>query len=169
MPEHLIRLRGGWLWLDPQAGPDPPGSGRRVTLPLTWPSLADPPGRVRLVRSFGPPPFDPARERLALRLERVGGLASAQLNGREIARPAPGTTALEIPLTGPLPRRNLLVLDVDPPGAGPTAGPWGVVALVIGPRGASPAAPPGPDPEDRPHDLDRGDRDDLLGGSAPRA
>lgn len=138
MTEHLIRLRGGWLRVDPDASPDAPESGRRVTLPFTRPDT--PSGRVRLVRSFGPPPFDPARETLAVRLARVAGLASVRLNGPTIARPAAGTIALEVPLAGPLPRRNLLVLDVDFDAARPAPGPepspetWGEVALVISPR-----------------------------------
>jgi hypothetical protein len=136
MTQHLIRLRGGWFRVDPEWMPDPsaPPAGDRVTLPLTWPDAPGWRGRVRLVRSFGPPPVDPARESLSLRLDQVGGLVSAQLNGREIARPAPGTRALEIPLSEALPRRNLLILDVDVPAAGgPRAphAPWGEVALVI--------------------------------------
>ena len=95
MSEHLIRFRGGWLRLDPDALPNltaiPPGP--RVSLPITWPEEAGSGVVVRLVRSFGVPPLDPARESLALRLADVGGLVSAHLNGREIARPAPGTTA----------------------------------------------------------------------------
>jgi hypothetical protein len=135
MPEHLIRLRGGWLWHDPRAGSadDAPGSSRGATLPMTRPAF--PGGRVRLSRRFGIPAFDPARETLSLRLARVGGLTSAQLNGREIARPSPETTAMDVPLPDPLPRRNLLVLEVDFPGVGPQPDAWGMVALVITPRG----------------------------------
>lgn len=138
MSEHRIRLRGGWLWLDPDVSPDDSPTGRRVTLPIEWPG--GPAGRVRLARSFGPPPMDPSRETLALHMARVGGLASARLNGAEIARPTPGTTAIEVPLPGPLPRRNLLVLEVDlgangdHPGPDQAPVPWGEVALIIGPR-----------------------------------
>jgi hypothetical protein len=153
MPEHLIRLRGGWLWVDPYPGGEGGAtghligegndSGRRVTLPLTWPAATA--GRVRLVRSFGPAPVDPGRETLILRLSQVGGLAAAWLNGREIARPIPGTTTLDIPLSEPLSRRNFLVLDVDldPPGSGLDPEPWGAIALVIGPREVLPDARPG--------------------------
>jgi hypothetical protein len=159
MPEHLIRLRGGWLWQPPQAEARSV-AGCRVTLPLTWP--AGHAGRIRLVRSFGPPPLDPDRETLALRLEQVGGLVSVRLNDREIARPTPGTTALEIPLPSPLPRRNLLVLDVDPPGPERAPEPWGVVALVIGPREpftpTNRAAPEAASPQVG---------EESLGGSAP--
>jgi hypothetical protein len=136
MPDHLIRLRGGWLQFDPHSPVDA-DSGIRVTLPMTWP--AGPAGRVRLVRSFGPPPFDPGRETLTLRLEHVDGLVSARLNDREIARPTPGTATLDIPLPDPLPRRNLLVLDVDPPGDGRPPGPWGAIALVIAPSSDAPS------------------------------
>jgi hypothetical protein len=145
MPEHLIRLRGGWLQLEPDAPADADRAdpALRVTLPWTWP--AGPPGGIRLVRSFGPPPFDPGSETLTLRLARVGGLVSARLNDREIARPSPGTTSLDIPLPGPLPRRNLLVLDVEPPvpGPGQDPAPWGEIALVIAPIDPSPDAPAG--------------------------
>jgi hypothetical protein len=156
MPEHLIRLRGGWLRLDPQAIPEAPaaGSARRVTLPMTWPIV--PTGRARLARWFGLPTFDPVHEILALRLAHVGGLIAVQFNGREIARPSPGTTALEIPLNDPLPRRNLLVLDVDQTEARPESDPWGIVALIIAPRDST-SAPRLPSP--------RGNEDEeLLGG-----
>jgi hypothetical protein len=133
MPEHLIRLRGGWQRLDPHddggGRPDVTETGTRLDLPWTWPGETA--GPVRLVRSFGPPPFDPRRETLSLRLARVEGLRSARLNGREIARGSPGTVEFEIPLSGPLPRRNLLVLDLDPPGPGPARQDWGAIALVI--------------------------------------
>ena len=139
MPEHLIRLRGAWLALDPHDGDAGDGSagaddqGRRINLPITWPAGTHDP--VRLVRSFGPPPFDPDHESLILRLEAIDGLESARLNGREIARPSPGTTRLDIPLTGPLPRRNVLILDLTPPVPRQGPAPWGAIALVIASRG----------------------------------
>jgi hypothetical protein len=129
MPEHLIRLRGGWEWRDPGAA-----SARRVALPMTWPAGLT--AHVRLVRSFQRPTIDPAREALALRLESVSGLVAVWLNGRELARPDAGTTALCLPLDDPMPPRNVLVLEVDPttPGrAGADPEPWGEIALVIRP------------------------------------
>ena len=53
MPEHLIRLRGGWRQLDPHGKPEAEAveTGNRVTLP--WTGQAVQAGRVRLVRSFG--------------------------------------------------------------------------------------------------------------------
>jgi hypothetical protein len=133
MPEHLIRLRGGWLWLEPQARgrlPDPSMS-RRLTLPLSWPQGNTGKGRVRLTRSFATPRIDPEREILLLRLEHVHGLVSAELNAREITRSAPGTTTIDIPLPYPLPCRNHLVLEVESPLPGVDVEKWGVVALVI--------------------------------------
>jgi hypothetical protein len=144
MSEHLIRLRGGWHWLDPgpgTGGADPlvqdVATGRPVTLPIRWPADPVVAGCVHLVRSFGPPPLNPADETLVLRLADVGGLVAVRLNGREIARPAPGTTALDIPLPAVLPRRNLLILDVNPPQPDPARNPWGAIALVIRARTAA--------------------------------
>lgn len=89
------------------------------------------------MRPFQAPPLDPARESLGFQLDDVPGLVVVELNGRELARPAPGTTSLWLPLVAepPLPRRNLLVLEVEPPrqagGLLPDPSPWGTVALVI--------------------------------------
>src|SRR5690242_13464363 len=103
MPEHLIRLRGGWVCTEPGALVDDPAltPGSRITLPVLWPERAGTQAAVRLVRSFNAPPLDCVRERLSLRMSAVGGLASVDLNGQELARPAPGTTALELPLPDP--------------------------------------------------------------------
>jgi hypothetical protein len=133
MPEHLIRLRGGWLWLEPQARGQPPdpSMSRRLTLPMPWPQGSTINGSVRLTRSFATPRIDPEREILLLRLEHVHGLVSAELNDREITRSAPETTAIDIPLPYPLPSRNRLVLEVEPPLAGVIVEQWGVIALVI--------------------------------------
>ena len=125
MSEHLIRLRGGWEFHMGE-------SVRRLALPLTWP-----PGlvsRVRLVRPFNRPPIDLQSERLGLRLDDVRGLLAVRLNGRELARPAPGTSMLELPLDEPLPARNVLELDVAPETTVEPAA-WGRIALVIRPRG----------------------------------
>jgi hypothetical protein len=145
MPEHQIRLRRGWRWLKDVS---PPGaiaaeSGHEIALPATWPERAGAEARVRLVRLFTAPSIDPLRETLLLRLSAVAGLVSVQLNGQELARPAPGTTDVELPLRDPLPRRNRLVLDILPPGAGPFGGgapeAWGSIALVIRDAAASAA------------------------------
>jgi hypothetical protein len=107
MREHIIRLRGGWIW-----GP--------------W-----------LIRPFQAPPIDPRCESLGLRLDEVAGLVAVVLNGQELARPPSGTRALWLPLPRdpPLPRRNRLVLEVEPPrrpiGLSPNPGPWGAIALVV--------------------------------------
>ena len=140
MSEHLIRLRGGWNW-----PPDPSSSyaqgdgntseGEPVTLPHSGPWPGGRTGRVYLTRSFGQPRFDPGSEMLSLRLERVAGLLSVQLNEREIARPDPGTDILRVPLDGPLPRRNRLTLLLDLSTAGSSPVAWGEIALVIAGRG----------------------------------
>jgi hypothetical protein len=56
----------------------------------------------------------------------------------EIARPAPGTSELEVSLPDQLPARNLLVLDVNvapsSAGLGWLAPAWGAIALVIAAR-----------------------------------
>jgi hypothetical protein len=133
MPEHVIRLRGGWLWYDvePPADATGVGAGRRISLPISWPEPARSMRTVWLFRSFGAPPLEDPRQGVALRLEQVRGIISARLNGRELARPGPGLDSLEIPLPGGLPPRNTLVLEVDPRGLLPGPGPWGVIALVI--------------------------------------
>jgi hypothetical protein len=125
MHEHLIRLRGGWERYDP-AAPGGVATARPVTLPLVWPP--DAPARVRLVRSFRSPEIDPRAEALELWLDDVAGVVVVDLNGQTLARPGVGTPSLWLPLTGPLPSRNRLTLDVEHPPAG---GPWGRVALVI--------------------------------------
>ena len=134
MRNHIIRLRGGWYW---ENGPDQAAGRpeRRVVLPLTWPAGVA--RRGRLVRPFQAPPLDPARESLGFQLDDVAGLVVVELNGRELARPAPGTTSLWLPLPPepPLPRRNLLALEVEPPRRAGSLeldpSPWGTVALVI--------------------------------------
>ncbi len=136
MPEHLIRLRGGWLRGDGEDGPD---SMRRVSLPLEGPPVGR--SRVILSRRFGRPPIDPGRECLALRLEGVVGLAGIRLNGRAMAVPPVGATDLELAPDELRPSGNLIVLDVLPPAGTPPEADdsrWGMVALVIS----------GPDPAD---------------------
>jgi hypothetical protein len=141
MPEHLIRLRGGWLCLEDGGAPDASASasGPRITLPVCWPAQAVAKGAVRLVRWFTAPVLNASRESLSLRMSAVGGLVSVQLNGQELARPAQGTEALELPLPDPLPRRNYLVLDVRLGGAVASHDfpqpAWGFIALVIRDQG----------------------------------
>jgi hypothetical protein len=143
MPEHLIRLRGGWLCIE-QGGLldlDAPASasGPTITLPILWGEQACPQAEVRLLRSFTAPSLNSSRERLSLRMSAVGGLVAVQLNGQELARPTPGTTALEILLRDPLPRRNRLVLEVGLDAAVASrefpAQAWGSIALVISGQG----------------------------------
>lgn len=132
MPEHLIRLRRGWLRVALQA----PGDGSdRVTLPLA--GFPDPGRRVLLTRSFQRPPVDPDREALWLRLEAVPGLNSVVLNGRSMTAGGPLADSLLLPVGDDLPARSVLVLDVGPAHpVGPL--PWGEVALVIVGRDVEP-------------------------------
>jgi hypothetical protein len=129
MPEHLIRLRGGWLHGGGEDGRD---SARRVSLPLEGPPRGI--SRVVLSRRFGRPSIDPSRERLALRLEGVVGLVGIRLNGRAMAVPPEGTIDLELSPDELRPSGNVLVLDVLPPAGTPSGADdsrWGMVALVI--------------------------------------
>ena len=70
MPDHMIRLRGGWELTDGQADRRrrAEASGDlpvRLSLPVAWPGGSA--RRVRLVRKFGRPAHDPAHESLAAR------------------------------------------------------------------------------------------------------
>ena len=140
MPEHLIRLRGGWERLGAATGRSRAGSRSPWSRPPSAPQQA------RLARWFQTPPLDPRRETLWLRLDSVPGLVSVSLNDREIARrpfPAfplildlvgdacrPGTGS---PSTSSFPSRP------DVPAA---LFPWGEVALLIradGPAVSGPA------------------------------
>ncbi len=127
--EHLIRLRGPWT-CRPRL--DNLEAEIRIDLPTpTPPSVGE---SVCLARSFGRPPIDPDRESLALRFEAVEGLREVRLNGRILSRPDVGVDAIELAIVGPLPPRNRLEIDVDPPGASPRptdSGPWGCIALVV--------------------------------------
>jgi hypothetical protein len=134
MPEHWIRLRGGWEWW-PSGSEDAAVERRRLTLPCVWPSGM--PSSIRLLRSFQRPPFDPARESLTLRLDHVAGLVEARLNDRLVSGRPKGDQPISIVL-GDLPSRNRLILDVETGIAGSsTTGPmptiklWGEIALIL--------------------------------------
>ncbi len=135
MPDHWIRLRGGWEWRE--AGLP----ARKVSLPMSWsPRFM---AVFELVRSFQRPPIDPGCECVLLSLEDVDGLVSVWLNEEEIARPEPGATSLMIPIDRPLAARNTLVLKVDPGrcgGVNEFSSPWGTIALVIRPAAAGSTA-----------------------------
>jgi hypothetical protein len=129
VPEHLIRLRGGWESIDlDDSDPCP----KRITLPV--PRGSGQSRRLRLARRFGRPPLDARTESLWLRLDRVAGLRSLMLNGSDIPVRLSSEGSIELPLAE-LPDRNELVLEVTLPAAapqepgGPTA--WGDVALLI--------------------------------------
>ena len=88
MPEHVIRFRGGWEWLD--RGPDSATEavGTPGDAPAHLARRTMPTGRVRLVRTFKGRRSTPSRETpLFLRLESVEGLKAVWLNDRELARP----------------------------------------------------------------------------------
>ncbi len=129
MPDHAIRLRGGWT-----LGVD----GRPVdvpwTLPTDWaPNLSGP---IRLTRRFGRPAVDSSTQRLRLELRDVPGLRGLTLDGVALAIPPGGPDAFSIPLPPDAGPRLTLILDVDlpDPPRPEIAGGWGAIALVIGER-----------------------------------
>ncbi len=128
MPDHPIRLRGGWESYRPGSTTVP----ERLTLPTRWDS--DWPGRLRLLRRFGSPPIDPGQQALLLVLERVLGIHSIRLNDQEIPHVSPERSNYQIRLDG-LPPRNVLILEVEPPSSqGPMNdddADWGFISLVI--------------------------------------
>jgi hypothetical protein len=132
VPDHLIRLRGGWELIDAEATAESSGDRPvRLTLPVAWPKGSA--RLVRLVRKFGRPPHDPAHESLLLTLDRVPGLRALWLNELLLTLPDSNQGRLEIPLDR-LSERNELVLDVrppHPPGESGQSPPWGEIALVI--------------------------------------
>jgi hypothetical protein len=115
VPEHLIRLRGGWELHDLDGEPS---NATPLTLPVAWEPRPTP-RRLRLVRKFGRPKTGRAR----LVLEAVEGLRAMTLNGESLALDA------ELP---PLRDRNILVLDVVIEAASEeSAAPWGRIGLLI--------------------------------------
>jgi hypothetical protein len=134
MPEHRIRLRGGWeCHYRDGDDEDAPEVLRRVDLPAG--SSADFPTRFRLTRQFGRPPVDLRNECVTLELRNVDGLKSARLNGRPISPLMSPGWEWSIELAEPLLPRNGLVLEVEfDEGTRSAGGPWGEIALVIRPR-----------------------------------
>lgn len=131
MAEHLIRLRGGWLW---QELDSPATCPIQTTLPAYFDSRDG--VRVRLSRRFGRPSLDHQTETLWLRLQNVPGLVSIMINGSPIPLHQDDTQPLEIAMKD-LPDRNLLVLEMSNPEADAArqaaAHAWGEIALVVRP------------------------------------
>jgi hypothetical protein len=133
MPEHRIRLRGGWECQyrvgDPEEGLE---VVRRVDLPLFWSD--DFPARIKLTRQFGRPPVDTRIEEVTLEMRNVLGLSVARLNGCPISNDAGDPTFWSIELPEPLLPRNGLVLEVDLDSARRSPSTWGEISLRIRPR-----------------------------------
>lgn len=123
MPEHLIRLRGGWEAWDLSR---PASEPSRASLPLAGPVAAS--RNLKLVRRFGRPPLETPAQRIAIRLDHVPGLVSLRLNGKELQPLSPVDGPWEVPAEDLL-ARNELELQVELPD--PLPGPWGDIALVI--------------------------------------
>lgn len=138
MPEHRIRLRGGWLLIDTSAACASP---RRLTLPL--PGHPEPGHRVVLLRPFQRPPIDPARETLWLHLGSVPGLDEVRLNGVPFARPPAAPDGIWYNLGDDLPARNRLELHLGL-AAPAEVSAWGDVALLIRSRDMPPGVTGGP-------------------------
>jgi hypothetical protein len=137
MPEHRIRLRGGWE-CHYREGDDPEGKEicRRVDLPLAPPIEFA--ARFQLCRQFGRPPSDPRIESVMLELRQVSGLKAARLNGLPITPVDSSDLDWLIELREPLLPRNGLILEVELDASSPPAGTaWGEVALLIRPKGTS--------------------------------
>lgn len=123
MPEHRIRLRGGWELEDPDAGAK---ASVMMALPVVW-DASPSPRRLRLVRRFG----RPRSNRVRLVLENVEGLRSASLNGLPLTFEGPSSGSISVDLPA-LDERNVLTFDVEIGGAdGGPATPWGSIALLI--------------------------------------
>jgi len=127
--EHRIRLRGGWAC---RAAGSPECEDRRLDLPVRWGS--DQPRRLVLTRRFGRPPLDPGRQVLLIQMDQVEGIDSFVLNGQPIAPIATAACRYELEVPN-LAERNVLVLEIELPEAGPDPaarrGEWGLIALVV--------------------------------------
>ena len=131
---HAIRLRGGWTLANPAASIDPTlPPNPRLNLPIHWPSSL--PRLVRLERRFNSPPVNPTLERVALRLEAVPGLLSANLNGQPLPDVNPANHAIVVHVNLTPRSTNLLTLEVNLDIARQLLqnDPWGCVALEIQP------------------------------------
>jgi hypothetical protein len=126
---HLIRLRAGWTWVPLEL----PGSEPlRIDLPRSWPPNWTRP--IRLRRFFNRPLRWEKSSRIVLRCESVPGLVRVWLNERELPESPAPEPLREWALPSDLPARNLLELDVVPPGdreGSPGDVPWGLVALAV--------------------------------------
>jgi hypothetical protein len=125
LPDHLIRLRGGW---ESFTGEGANAVVACCSLPLSGSIPAS--LRVRLFRRFGRPRLQSANQSLFLSLDHVPGLRSISLNGAFLAFDKPGHHPLEIFLES-LSERNELVLDVEFPSDPDVSTRWGDIALVI--------------------------------------
>jgi hypothetical protein len=133
MSEHFIRFRAAWDWTIREGDAE---VVRRVDLPTDWPIGLDSP--FRLQRRFGRPPLDLSSVSVRLEMLGVPGLVAARLNGQELARPDLGGSDWLVPLTDPLPSRNLLILEVDFGSLPEPPKSWGAIALVISPLSRPP-------------------------------
>ena len=133
MPEHRIRLRGGWEchYREGDDG-DGPEIVRRVNLPITW--TDDLPRKIRLIRQFGKPPVDLQVEVVSLELRNVYGLEVARINGRESTVATSSDDSRSIALGDPLLPRNGLILEINLAEAQAREGEWGEIWLSIRPR-----------------------------------
>jgi hypothetical protein len=134
MPEHRIRLRGGWECQHrPGELADGPEVVFRVDLPLESTEVL--PARFLLTRRFGRPPLDERLEAVQLDLRNVVGLKAARINGYPISFVWTGDRDASIPLSDPLLPRNGLALEFDMTGVKHDENVlWGEIALVVGPR-----------------------------------
>lgn len=120
MPEHLIRLRKAWELESPLGTPR-----GRLDLPQERLDLGAP---FRLLRSWTAPAALAPDERVLLRLDRVPGLLSIQIDS--VTRPPAG----HLTLTAEPGRRSRLILTCDPTTLSEEQRlDWGHVALVMMP------------------------------------